>query len=335
MTVMSQAANQKFEEYGKLVKIDRLLDSVADRAYQHNQLVEPWLTGWETDDITVEYPATTLILVMYVPYKIAGGNDPLTWIELQYSQNSGTTWTKVSRTSFFGDFDSNNHDCIFHQVLIPNISAGTIRFRTAYAGLLSGAIPTITVNPTGGPSAALYMQYIAMQYATPSVTGSLMRKIAELPRGKETAWQEIGSTVGEVTFTGSTTITFPNMVKAVGTGFYAVLRIPAGMVTVLGPTSAPRMVNFAVEFSHDGGSSWTPYGTTAKYGTTGGVNDQMAKYRHTCIPVWRPASAGSPQVRFRVTITADTATTSGYQVNRGLTNSSPFRASVSLMEIQI
>ena len=333
MTVMMQAANQKFEEYGKLVKIDRLLDSVADRAFSQNYTTEPWITGWETGDIAIPFANTNLVLMLYMPYRIAqGGTGSLAFVEVQISLDAGSSWLKAGRSSFFGDYRSGNRDNFFHQLVISGLSAGTIRFRLAHAVYVLGGTPTIYVNPSeGSMTSELYTQFVAMQFSGIATTGSVARKIAEYPRCLETRISEVGSIAGEVIFSTTQTVSFPDMARTQGVGCLALLRVPIGLVTVLGPTASPRMLTADIEYSLDGGSTYLPYGTTAKYGTSGGVNDQMAKYTHIMIPVFVPPVAGST-IKFRASFVADTTTTSGYYLNKGLTNTSKLRASVSLME---
>ena len=333
MTVMMQAANQKFEEYGKLVKIDRLLDSVADRAFSQNYTTEPWITGWETGDITIPFANTNLVLMLYMPYRIAqGGNGSLAFVEVQISLDSGSTWVKAGRSSFFGDYRSGNRDSFFHQLVISSLPSGTIRFRLAHAVYVLGGTPTIYVNPSeGSMTSELYTQFVAMQYSGITTTGSVARKIAEYPRCLETRIDEVGSIEGEVIFSTSQTVSFPDMARTQGVGCLALLRVPIGLVTVLGPTAATRFLTAQIEYSLDSGSNWIAYGTAAAYGTRSGVSDQMAKYTHIMLPVWITPIAGST-IRFRVTFTADNTTTSGYYLNKGLTNTSKLRASVSLME---
>ena len=178
MSTASVAANQDFNLYGKLRKVDHLLDTVDDRAFSQNYTTNPWITGWETSDIAVTFNSTTLVLMLYMPYRIAqGGTGSLAFVEVQYSVDAGATWIKAGRSSFMGDYRSGARDSYFHQLHIPGLSAGTIRFRLAHAVYVLGGTPTVFVNPTdGGMTSAFRTQFVAMQYASIAPGGSVNRK---------------------------------------------------------------------------------------------------------------------------------------------------------------
>lgn len=328
MSLAAIHADNAFATFGKLRKIDSLVDTATELSVSTVYTTNPWADGFESADISVPHENTDIQLVCYVPIQMVASTG---WrnglVQVLYSTNSGSSWISLGKSAeILGATHSNRSGCWFCTLHIPNVPVGTIRFKYKFAVCISGH--TMRINPQlvlDTLTAGFKSQFIALQYENNSGLGSFsstVRKLAEMHKGIDIAESELSTGEAESNFSTQKVLTFPQIAVNPKSGILGIARINAGMVTNLAPTSSHRGIYFTIEASYDGGSTWFSRGTTHVFRTYGGTNDKMAHSNHYSIPIFiaanGPITAGTLDIR--ITIDVETATTTpGYVHNKGIT----------------
>jgi len=226
--------------FGKLKNVTRFNDTVYSRGYGNT-----YADGYETPDIQITSNTNLIVRI-----GLNGINTSSNWggsrTEVYYSTDSGATWIYLGNTGYDVAM-CNDLGCASmsaHNIPVPNISVGTVRFKMRH----NSHSGTVYFNNTSYGFGAQTLDEVFYNNVTieeyeidtgedPNYSSTTRQLAAQAGTGVVAAYRQLNTSTGTVTYPNTVDVDLPIVSKGVGTSMYAVINLASGINNSLNTTA--------------------------------------------------------------------------------------------------